>query len=410
MRRSIPGVTWVFRGMVLALVLVQIQADAAPPRKKKTEPPPPKVEETVGDLAFVLQSSEIKIMGIGLVTGLENTGADPPPSWERGQLVDEMSKAGVEHPSKLLGNPQFSMVIVKMTIRPGASPQDRFDVDVEVPPACATKSLAGGYLMATRMRETLLAGGSPKTGNDLAIAQGPVMIGSAKNPNDPKVGRVLGGGRVKKESPYMLIIKEKRKSVRTAQILEKVVNNRFHKSEAGEQKGACTAKNDGYLVLRVPPNYHQNQERYFRVVQLLPMVDTPALRAQRMAAWGKELLDPKTSGVAALKLEGLGPTASETLQAALNSTSDQVRFFAAEALAFIDDPVGADKLAETAIQMPKFRAYALAALASMDQNAAHMKLRNLMSEPDTELRYGAFNALRILGSARSVIGPGTSAR
>ncbi|MBV8487110.1 MAG: hypothetical protein JO161_02410 [Planctomycetaceae bacterium] len=32
----------------------------------------------------------------------------------------------------------------------------------------------------------------------------------------------------------------------------------------------------------------------------------------------------------------------------------------------------------------------------MDQNAAHMKLRNLMSEPDNELRYGAFNALRTL--------------
>ena len=250
--------------------------------------------------------------------------------------------------------------------------------------------------MATRLRETLVAGGAPRTGSDLAFAQGPVMTGNTKNPNDPKVGRVLGGGRVKKESPYMLIIKDKRKSVRTAAILEKVVNERFHQSGAGEQKGACTAKTDGYLVLRVPPSYHQNQERFFRVVQLLPMVDTPALRAQRMAAWGKELLEPKTSGVAALKLEGLGPTASETLQAALKSPNDQVRFFAAEALAYLDDPVGSETLAETAIHMPKFRAYALAALASMDQNAAHMKLRNLMSEPDNELRYGAFNALRTL--------------
>jgi flagellar basal body P-ring protein FlgI len=396
MWRSIPGETWVFRALVLALVLAQIQADAAPPRKKKTEPPPLKVEETVGDLAYVLQGSEVKVMGIGLVAGLENTGADPPPSWERGQLVDEMSKAGVEHANKLLSNPQFSMVIVKMTIRAGADPQDRFDVDVEVPPACSTRSLAGGYLMATRLRETLVAGGAPRTGSDLAFAQGPVMTGNAKNPNDPKVGRVLGGGRVKKESPYMLIIKDKRKSVRTAAILEKVVNERFHQSDAGEQKGACTAKTDGYLVLRVPPSYHQNQERFFRVIQLLPMVDTPALRAQRMAAWGKELLEPKTSGVAALKLEGLGPTASETLQAALKSPNDQVRFFAAEALAYLDDPVGSETLAETAIHMPKFRAYALAALASMDQNAAHMKLRNLMSEPDTELRYGAFNALRTL--------------
>ncbi len=135
MWRSIPGGTWVFRALVLALVLAQIQVDAALPRKKKTEPPPPKVEETVGDLAYVLQGSEIKVEGVGLVTGLENTGADPPPSWYRSQLVDEMSKAGVEHASKLLGNPQFSMVIVKMTIRAGANPQDRFDVEVEVPPA-----------------------------------------------------------------------------------------------------------------------------------------------------------------------------------------------------------------------------------------------------------------------------------
>jgi len=394
--RSIPGGTWVFRALVLALVLARIQADAAPPRKKKTEPPPPKVEETVGDLAYVLQASEIKVEGVGLVTGLENTGADPPPSWYRGQLVDEMSKAGVEHASKLLASPQFSMVIVKMTIPTGADPQDRFDVEVEVPPACGTKSLAGGYLMATRLREILVAGGAPRTGTDLAFAQGPVMIGTAKNPDDPKAGRVLGGGRAKKDSPFMLIIKDKRKSIRTAAILEKVVNERFHQSEAGKQKGVSTAKNDGYLVLRVSPTYHQNQERFFRVVQLLPMVDTPALRAQRMAVWGKELLEPKTSGVAALKLEGLGPSAGETLQAGLKSPNAQVRFFAAESLAYLDDPVGAGALAETAIQMPQFRAYALAALAAMDQNAAHLKLRNLMNEPDIEVRYGAFNALRTL--------------
>ena len=69
-----------------------------------------------------------------------------------------MSKADVDHPNKLLANPQFSMVVVKMTIRAGASPKDRFDVEVEVPPTCGTKSLAGGYLMATRLHETLIAG------------------------------------------------------------------------------------------------------------------------------------------------------------------------------------------------------------------------------------------------------------
>ena len=40
----------------------------------------------------------MKVEGVGLVVGLDNTGADPPPSWYRKQLVDEMSKAGVEKP------------------------------------------------------------------------------------------------------------------------------------------------------------------------------------------------------------------------------------------------------------------------------------------------------------------------
>ena len=119
------------------------------------------------------------------------------------------------------------------------------------------------------------------------------MIGNAKNPNDPKVGRVLGGGRVKKEYPYTLVIKEKRKSIRTAAILEKVVNERFHQSEAGKQKGAATAKTDGYLVLKVPPSYHQNQERFFRVVQLLPMVDTPALASAADGRLGQGAARPQ---------------------------------------------------------------------------------------------------------------------
>src|SRR3954449_11863888 len=70
MWRSISGGTWVSRALVLmlALVEIQIQADAAAPRKKRSEATPPKVEETVGDLAFVVQNGEIKVEGVGLVT------------------------------------------------------------------------------------------------------------------------------------------------------------------------------------------------------------------------------------------------------------------------------------------------------------------------------------------------------
>src|SRR5262249_9776449 len=154
----------------------------------------PKVQETVGDLSFVVSRGEWKVDGIGLVRGLDNTGADAPPSWERKQLVDEMTKAGVEHADKLLANPKWSMVNVKLTIPIGVTHTDRLDVQVEVPQGCGTTSLAGGYLMFTRLREVARgAGTGPLGGPEMAVAQGPVMIGTPAKPNDSKIGRVLGG-------------------------------------------------------------------------------------------------------------------------------------------------------------------------------------------------------------------------
>jgi len=395
MRRTILRRSWAQTALVAIAALALIQTGASPAKKKK-EPPPPKVSETVGDLAFVVSRGETKLEGVGLVVGLNNTGADPPPSWYRKQLVDEMSKAGVEKPEKLLTSTQVSMVIVRLKIPIGVSPKDKLDVQIEVPPACGTTSLAGGYLLLTRLHEVLLAGGSPKTGADLALAHGPVMIGTLAKPDDPKVGRVLGGGRVKKDYPYTLAIKDNRKSFHTSRMLETIVNERFHQTEDGRQKGVATAKTDSYLVLKVPTLYHQNQEHFFRVVQLLPMVDGPELRERRIAAWTKELQDPKTAGIAALKLEGIGRSAVEPLKSALTNSNAQIRFFCAESLAYLNDISGVETLAETVARTPDFRAYSLAALAALDQPASHLKLRKLMDDPAIEVRYGAFNALRTL--------------
>ena len=404
MWRTIPRLTWAVGAVVALATVVGNQVGAGPLTKKRNSAPLPKVEETVGDLAAVFQDAEISVEGVGLVAGLENTGGEAPPSWFRTQLVDEMSKAGVEHPDELLQNKQFSLVIVRMKIPTGASPKDRFDVEVVLPPASGTRSLAGGFLMMTRLSEVLVAGGTPHTGSDMAFATGPVMTGSAKDPGDLKTGRVLGGGRVKKDFPYKLLLGENKRSIRNAGLMEKVVNERFHQNERGLQKGAATAKSDSYLVIKVPDVYHQNQERFFRVVQLLPMIDTPALREQRQAGAAIELLDPKTSGVAALKLEALGPSAAEALEEGLKHTDPQVQFFAAEALAYLNEPAGVEVLGKTAITQKPFRAYALAALAAMEDDTARIKLRKLMDESDMEVRYGAFNALRTLDPRDASLG------
>jgi hypothetical protein len=377
---------------------------ASPPRKKRKEPPPPKVEETVGDLAFIASRGETKLEGVGLVVGLDNTGVDPPPSAWRSRLVDDMRRAGVEHPNQWLKDPRCAMVLVKLTITAGATPRDRLDATVELPPASGTKSLAGGTLLACRLREVMVLGGSMHEGLDAATVQGPVMTGSVAEPDNVKIGRVLGGGRIRKAVPFRIILNENRRSGRVSAMVESVVNQRFPQTDGVEQKGSAVAKTDGYLELKVPAVYHQNQDRFFRVVKLLPMVDSPTLRSQRTAAWGRDLLDPKKAGIAALRLEGLGPNAIDSLKAGLASPNAQVRFFAAEALAFLNDPSGAEVLGQAARAMPGFRGPALAALAANDQSAFHLVLRKLMDEPDVEVRYGAFNALRTLAPDDAFLG------
>lgn len=383
--------------------------------KKTKEAPPPKVEETVGNLTFIQSAAEIKLEGVGLVVGLDDTGVDPPPSPYRTKLIEDMRRASIENPNQWLKNPKVSMVVVRMTIPAGVSMKDRLDANVELAPANGTKSLAGGHLLECRLREVMVLGGSVREGGDFAFVAGPVMTGSQAEPDNLKIGRILGGARVRKEIPFQLILNETRRSFRTSAMIEAVVNQRFPQTEGVEQKGSVKAKTDQYLELKVPRIYHQNQDRYFRVVKLLPMVDSPALRAQRTAAWGRDLLDPTKAGIAALRLEGLGPNALEVLKIGLQSANPQVKFFAAEAMAYLNDPGGAEVLAETAKARPEFRAYALAALAATDQAAFHMALRRLMETADVEVRYGAFNALRtvapddpFLGQVRILDDPRTT--
>ena len=231
-----------------------------------------------------------------------------------------------------------------------------------------------------------------------------MLIGTPADPNNPKVGRVLGAARIKKTIPFTLVINDNRRSVKTSAILESVVNQRFHFADGVNETGTAKGKTDQWLELKVPRVYHHNRDRYFRVVRLLPIIDSPALRAARLAAWGQELLDPKTAGLAALKLEGLGITAVEALKKGLESPNAQVRFFAAEALSYLDDASGVDVLADTAIRERPFRSYALAALAATDQSAAHMALRRLMDVADIEVRYGAFDSLRTLDPGDPFLG------
>jgi hypothetical protein len=105
------------------------------------------------------------------------------------------------------------------------------------------------------------------------------------------------------------------------------------------------------------------------------------------------LLDPITADSAALRLEAIGKPGADTLAKATGSSDPLVRFYAAEALAYLDDNRGVSCLAEAARNEPAFRVFALSALGAMDDFAAAQALRELLEVPSAETRYGAFRAL-----------------
>jgi len=372
--------------------------DKKPATAKKKETIVLKIDETVGELAKVPPLTEIKVEGVGLVVGLDNTGSNPSPTGWRTKLKERMQKAGLENSEKWLASPTTSLVIVRGKVPAGITTEDVFDVEVELDPASTTTSLAGGQLIMTELFRVEYGskGEILPQGQLMGRVSGSVMTGSTAKPEDLKSGQILGGGRSKDDLPYILIVNEKRKSARTAKLVEDVVNSRFSRSKGVEQQGMAVAKTDQFLQLRIPRNYHHNQYRYFQVVENLPVVQSPELQAARIDKWGKLLLDPKTAGQAALRLECLGRNAIPVLKAALGNPHPQVRFFAAEALAYLGDDSGVDALSDAAKNRPEFRTYALAALAAMDQLASNIRLRELMSSADPTVRYGAFNALRIV--------------
>lgn len=392
------------REALAAIGGVALLAGADTPKPPKLVSEPPKFVDTVGDWSVIMSHRNIQAEGVGLVVGLNGTGSDPESGIFRQELLEQMRKAGVDGPNKILASPNTSLVLVHATIPPGISPSDPLDVTITLTANSGTTSLEGGYLMRTQLREVLIADRDIKEGFALASAFGPIMTGDAKDTKNLKVGRVLGGAHVKKESPYRLALLERHQSIRSSALIQDVINRRFSVKIGPESRGVATAKTDEYLELKIPHVYHQNQQRFFQVVKLLPLIDRVDIREARMVEWLNELNDPKTTGRAALKLEGVGPAGIPYLEKALQNKDQQCRFFAAESLAYLQQESGIPVLKQTALNVPEFRAFALAALAAADQPAAMIALRDLMGSSDPVIRYGAFAALRTADPGNPYLG------
>ncbi|MDZ7615458.1 MAG: hypothetical protein U1E05_00550, partial [Patescibacteria group bacterium] len=263
-----------------------------------------------------------------------------------------------------------------------------------------TTSLRGGKLLETRMREFAVHRGQVREGHVLGLAHGPVLVDPSADAAANRVmaarGRVLGGGVALKSRPLGLVLKPDHQSVYNSSRIATALNRRFHSFDRGIKVGIAEAQTDKFIRIEVHPRYKDNIDRYMRVVRAVVVRETAKERADRIEQLKGQLFDPATAAEAALQLEAIGVEGVDVLLAAIESRDLEVRFHAAESLAYLDRREAAKPLAEAARDEPAFRVFALAALAVIEDYVAYDELRDMLSLPSAETRYGAFRSLWVM--------------
>jgi len=351
----------------------------------------------VGEFAVPFGLYPVRVEAVGLVTGLNGTGSDPAPSPQRAALLDEMQVRGVTEPNSILASGNTSLVLIKGVLRAGIQKGDTFDVEVRVPGQSETTSLRGGYLLETRLTEMAVLGNQVHEGKLLAKAEGPVLVDPLADPKTDRVltcrGRILGGGIALKSRSLGLVLKPEHQSVVNSSRIANAVDRRFHSFQNGIKVGVAKAKTEEYIELTVHPRYKDNIERYVRVVRSVAISESASERMERIGSLERQLHEPAAAAEAALQLEAIGLDGVAVLVKALESKDPEVRFYSAEALAYLDRHEASAPLGEIAREQPAFRVFALTALSSMQDFGAYEQLRDMLSSQSAETRYGAFRAL-----------------
>jgi flagellar basal body P-ring protein FlgI len=361
---------------------------------------PPSQTQLVSAVAHPYGMNYVKVESVALVTGLAGTGEDPAPSPQRAALLSEMNRRGIEDPNEVLASPNTALVLVRTFLRPALQAGEKIDVEVRTPSRSDTTSLRGGMLLETRLSETAVLGGQLHEGHEAVIAQGPILVDPSAEADKDNMGaiqgRVLSGGVTLKARKIGLVLDTEHKTIRMSQTVSKAVNDRFHMYVEGRRMGVATPKTDEYIELALHPRYRDNVGRYMRVLRNVAIRETPARRLERMELLRDQLMDPVTAETAALRLEAIGVDAIDILKAGAKANDPEVRFYSAEALAYLDVTEAVAPLARAATDEPAFRIAALAALGSMKDGAASEVLFDMLKLKSAETRYGAFRSLTIM--------------
>ncbi|MBL6724598.1 MAG: flagellar basal body P-ring protein FlgI [Rubripirellula sp.] len=358
----------------------------------------PEPPDLIRDGTIIQGLSPLRIEGVGAVNALPGTGGPPDPSVFRDQLLEEMKRHDVIAPNQWLEQEDTALVRVLALIPPGARRGDLIDIRVLAPKESRVTDLHHGWLLDTRLREQRMLQNIIRQSDVLAIGQGSILTRADHEPNADESlrneGRILSGGRVQVTRKLGLILRPEFQHAKLSKAIADAINRRLFFFDGTTRRGIATAIEDDFIEIEVHPRYRDNVPRMMQVVQAIGIKVEINGRQERLTELAQKLRVPETAADAALQLEALGESAVPTLLEGLESSNQELQFYAAEALGYLDRVESIEPLEKAAREVAAFRYPSLIALQGIEQQLAVDALKRLMDEPSLETRYGAFCSIR----------------
>jgi len=369
----------------------------------------PEMPDLVRQAAVPHGLTFVSVEGVAAVNRLPGTGGSVPPSALRDELIEEMKKHEVPDPNLFLELPETALVRVQAIIPPGVRRGDPIDLRIISPPQTSATDLHGGWLMDTRLRQQQTLSGMVRKSDVLVVGTGQIFTRADSEGGEDlslKIeGVVLGGGRIQQDRKLGLVIRPEYQHVKLSAKLAEVINQRFYFYDGAARGGIAKAREDDFIEISVHPRYRRNIHRMMAVIGNVVAAGTSADTQHRLIDLGKKMSEPTTAADAAMQLEALGEAAVPTLLETLKNPDAEIRFYAAEALAYLDRNEAIEPLERAAAEQPAFRYASLVAIEGMDGRASLDALQRLTNQPSIETRYGALRSIRRRPDGQVVMRP-----
>ena len=352
----------------------------------------------VGDVCRVYGLGYAKVEGIGLAVALRDTGSNPKPGAQREYLIQELSSKKLDIDiESLLSGTDTELVLMKGLLPPGVRKGQKFDIEVGTLGTTDATSIENGMVMQTRLRPMEELDRAVKQGQVMATGKGRILVDalfeSRQDQPNQMHGYILGGGVALEDRSLGLTISHENFTPKTTTMISRAINSRFTFVDKDGRQGVAEPKTNRFVDLVIPAEYLHNVGRYLNVVTNIVHSETGDERLERMELLEEQIVDPSQADLSALRLEALGNDGVPILKRVLLHPELEVKFRAAEALAYMGHADGVDHLRLVAEKEPAFRWHALKALTSLNKPAAGEALKQLLHVKSAESRYGAFTAL-----------------